>query len=241
MKNKLYPDFDAAVADIPDGATLMFAEFGGLGAPQNLIAALHRQGARHLTGIANEHGGTDGRVDVGTLIAAGQVDKMICSITAPPHPSRVTPFVRRYNAGQIDGELVPQGTLAERIRAAAAGIGGFYTPAGIGTEIAAGRETRTIDGREYLLEYPLPADYAFIRAWQADTFGNLRFRLAQRNFNPIMAMAARTTLVEVENPILPAGALDPDHIHTPGVYVHRIVAIPPHRLFLSGTPTTQPM
>ena len=233
MKNKVYNSFDAAVADIPDGATLMFADFGGIGAPQNLIAALHRQDARHLTGIANEHGGTDGRVDVGTLIAAGQVDKMICSITAPTHPSRVTPFVRRYNAGEIDGELVPQGTLAERIRAAASGLGGFYTPTGVGTEIAA--------GREYLLEHPLPADYAFIRAWQADTFGNLRFRLAQRNFNPIMAMAARTTLVEVENPILPAGALDPDDIHTPGVYVHRIVAIPPHRLFLSGTPTTQPM
>ena len=235
MKNKVYNSFDAAVADIPDGATIMFADFGGLGAPQNLIAALHRQGARHLTGIANEHGGTDGRVDVGTLIAAGQVDKMICSITAPTHPSRVTPFVHRYNAGQIDGELVPQGTLAERIRAAAAGIGGFYTPAGVGTEIAAGRETRTIDGREYLLEHPLPAGYAFIRAWQADTFGNLRFRLAQRNFNPIMAMAARTTLVEVENPIAAAGDLDPDHIHTPGVYVHRIIAIPPHRLFLSET------
>lgn len=232
MKNKVYASFDAAVADIPDGAVIMFADFGGIGAPQNLIAALHRQGARHLTGIANEHGGTDGRVDVGTLIAAGQVDKMICSITAPTHPSRVTPFVRRYNAGQIDGELVPQGTLAERIRAAAAGVGGFYTPAGVGTEMAAGQETRYIDGREYLLEYPLPADYAFVRAWEADTLGNLRFRLAQRNFNPIMAMAAAITLVEVENPILAAGELDPDDIHTPGVYVDRIVAIPPDCLFL---------
>ena len=232
MKNKLYPNFDAAVADIPDGAVIMFADFGGVGAPQNLIAALHRQGARHLTGISNEHGGTDGRVDVGTLIAAGQVDKMICSITAPTHPSRVTPFVRRYNAGEIDGELAPQGTLAERIRAAGAGIGGFYTPAGVGTEIAAGKESRIIDGREYLLEYPLPADYAFIRAWQADTFGNLRFRLAQRNFNPLMAMAAGITLVEVENPIVAAGELDPDDIHTPGVYVARLVEIPPDRLFL---------
>ena len=232
MKNKIYPSFDAAVADIPDGAVIMFADFGGIGAPQNLIAALHRQGAKHLTGIANEHGGTDGRVDVGTLIAAGQVDKMICSITAPTHPSRVTPFVHRYNAGQIDGELVPQGTLAERIRAAASGIGGFYTPTGVGTEIAAGKETRRINGRQYLLEYPLPADYAFIRAWQADTVGNLRFRLAQRNFNPLMAMAAGITLVEVENPILAGGDLDPDDIHTPGVYVDRIVAIPPDCLFL---------
>ena len=232
MRNKRYASFAAAVADIPDGATIMFADFGGIGAPQNLIAALHWQGAKNLTGISNEHGGTDGRVDVGTLIEAGQVRKMICSITAPTHPSRVTPFVRRYNAGEIDGELVPQGTLAERIRAAAAGIGGFYTPTGVGTEIAAGRECREIDGRAYLLEFPLPADYAFIRAWQADAGGNLRFRLAQRNFNPIMAMAATTTLVEVENPVVAAGELDPDQIHVPGVYVDRIVEIPPGSLFL---------
>lgn len=232
MKDKVYRSFDAAVADIPDGAVIMFADFGGIGAPQNLIAALHRQGARRLTGISNEHGGTDGRVDVGTLIAAGQVDKMICSITAPTHPSRVTPFVQRYNAGEMAGELVPQGTLAERIRAAGAGLGGFYTPTGIGTEIAAGKESRVINGREYLLEFPLSADYAFIRAWQADTAGNLRFRLAQRNFNPIMAMAAATTLVEVENPILAAGELDPDDIHLPGVYVDRLVEIPADCLFL---------
>ena len=232
MKTKVYRSFDAAVADIPDRAVIMFADFGGIGAPQNLIAALHRQGARHLTGISNEHGGTDGRVDVGTLIAAGQVDKMICSITAPTHPSRVTPFVQRYNAGEMDGELVPQGTLAERIRAAGAGLGGFYTPTGVGTEIAAGKESRIIAGREYLLEFPLSADYAFIRAWQADTAGNLRFRLAQRNFNPIMAMAAATTLVEVENPIVAAGELDPDDIHLPGVYVDRLVTIPADCLFL---------
>ena len=232
MRNKLYPDFDRAVADIPDGATIMFGDFGGIGAPQNLIAALLRQGAKDLTGIANEHGGTDGRVDVGTLIEAGRMRKMVCSITAPTHPSRVTPFVRKYNAGEIEGELTPQGTLAERIRAAAAGIGGFYTPAGAGTEIAAGKESRQIAGRAYLLEYPLPADYAFIRAWQADTRGNLRFRLAQRNFNPIMAMAARLTLVEVENPVAPAGELDPDDIHVPGVYVDRIVEIPPDCRFL---------
>ena len=232
MKNKIYPSFDAVVADIPDGATIMFADFGGIGAPQNLIAALHWQGAKDLTGISNEHGGTDGRIDVGTLIEAGRMKKMVCSITAPTHPSRATPFVRRYNAGEIDGELVPQGTLAERIRAAGAGIGAFYTPTGAGTEIAAGKECREIDGRTYLLEYPLPADYAFIRAWQADTFGNLRFRLAQRNFNPIMAMAATVTLVEVENRVVAAGTLDPDQIHVPGVYVDRIVEIPPDCLFL---------
>ncbi len=232
MKNKAFPDFDGAVADVPDGATIMFGDFGGIGAPQNLIAALHRQGAKGLTGISNEHGGTDGRVDVGTLIESGRVKKMVCSITAATHPSRVTPFVRLYNSGEVDGELVPQGTLAERIRAGGAGIGGFYTPAGAGTEIAKGKETRDFGGRSYLLEYPLVADYAFIRAWQADTLGNLRFRMAQRNFNPIMAMAARVTLVEVENPVVSTGELDPDDIHVPGVYVDRIVEIPPDKLFI---------
>ena len=232
MKSKVFATFDAAVTDIPDGATIMFGDFGGIGAPQNLISALHRQGAGNLTAISNEHGGTDGRVDVGTLIEAGRVKKMVCSITASTHPSRVTPFVRKYNAGEIDGELVPQGTLAERIRAGGAGIGGFFTPTGVGTAIAQGRETRMIDDRNYLLEFPLVADYAFIRAWQADTFGNLRFRLAQRNFNPPMAMAATTTIVEVESPVLNLGELDPDEIHLPGVYVNRVVAIPPGKLFI---------
>lgn len=232
MKSKVVPTFDAAVKDVPNGATIMFGDFGGLGAPQNLIAALHRQGATDLTGISNEHGGTDGRVDVGTLIEAGRVSQMVCSITAPTHPSRVTPFVRLYNAGHLEAELVPQGTLAERIRAGGAGIGGFFTPTAAGTEIAKDKETREIGGRNYVLELPLQADYAFIRAWQADAFGNLRFRLAQRNFNPIMAMAARITLVEVENPVLPPGALDPDDIHVPGVYVDRVVEIPPDKLNL---------
>ena len=232
MNQKIYPSFDAAVADVSHGATLMLGDFGGLGAPQNLVAALYRLGTGGLTVISNEHGGTDGRVDVGTLVEAGRVAKMICSITASTHPSRVTPFVRRYNAGEIDAELVPQGTLAERIRAGGAGIGAFFTPTGVGTEVAQGRECREIDGRRHLLEYPLKADFAFIRAWQADTGGNLRFRLAQRNFNPIMAMAARVTVVEVENPVVAAGGLDPDDIHVPGVYVNRIVEIPPDRMFL---------
>jgi 3-oxoadipate CoA-transferase alpha subunit len=131
-----------------------------------------------------------------------------------------------YNNDEVDAELVPQGTLAERIRAAAAGIGAFYTPASVGTELAAGKEHRDIDGRTYVLEYPLHADYAFIRAWKADTVGNLQFRLAQRNFNPIMAMAARITVVEVENDIVAVGELDPDQIHVPGVYVDRLVRIP---------------
>ena len=232
MKQKVFPTFDAAMGDVADGATVMVGDFGGIGAPQNLLAALYRRGAGDLTVISNEHGGTDGRVDVGTLIEADRVSKMVCSITAATHPSRVTPFVRKYNAGEVDSELVPQGTLAERIRAGGAGIGAFYTPTGAETEIAAGKECREMGGRKYLLEYPLKADFALIRAWQADTLGNLRFRLAQRNFNAIMAMAARVTVVEVENPVVAAGQLDPDDIHVPGVYVNRIVEIPPDQMFL---------
>ena len=227
MKNKIYQTFDEAVADVPDGAVFMSPGFGGVGVPRNLLAALHRQGARNLTGISNNAGTLDAKVDVGTLVAAGQVKKMICAFTAPTHPSQVTPFVRMYNNGEVDAELVPQGTLAERIRAAAAGIGAFYTPASVGTELAEGKEHREIRGRVYVLEYPLEADYALIRAWRADAFGNLQFRLAQRNFNPIMAMAARTTIVEVENDIVAVGELDPDQIHVPGVYVDRLVRIPP--------------
>jgi 3-oxoacid CoA-transferase A subunit len=227
MKNKIYRTFDEAVADVPDGSVFMSPGFGGVGVPRNLLAALHRQGAKNLTGISNNAGTMDDKVDVGTLIAAGQVKKMYCAFTAATHPSQVTPFVRMYNEGKVDAELLPQGTLAERIRAAAAGIGAFYTPASVGTELAEGKEHREINGRTYVLEYPLHADYAFIRAWKADTFGNLQFRLSQRNFNPIMAMAARITIVEVENDIVAAGELEPDHIHVPSVYVDRLVRIPP--------------
>ena len=227
MKDKTYQTFDEAVADIPDGSVFMSAGFGGVGVPRNILAAVRRQGAKNLTGISNNGGTLDAKVDVGTLIAAGQVKKMYCAFTAATHPSQVTPFVRMYNNNEIDAEVIPQGTLAERIRAAAAGIGAFFTPTSVGTELAAGKEQREIDGRRYVLEYPLHADYAFIRAWKADTFGNLQFRLTQRNFNPIMAMAARVTIVEVENDIVPMGELDPDQIHVPGVYVDRLVRIPP--------------
>jgi len=233
MKNKVYSTFDEAVADIPDGSTIMFPGFGNVGIPRNLIAALLRQGSKNHTGISNGHGAgmhpgasAEEVVDVGTLIAAGRMQKMICAFTSPTHPSRITPFVRMYNNDEIEAETVPQGTLAERIRAAGAGIGAFYTPTSVGTELAANKEHRVINGRTYVLEYPLPADYAFIRTWKADTFGNLQFRLAQLNFNPIMAMAAKTTIVEAENAIVEPGGLDPDHIHTPGIYVNRIVRIP---------------
>ena len=226
MKSKVFSTFDEAVADIPDGSTIMFPGFGGTGMPRNLIVALHRQGAKNLTGISNGHGGR-GEADVGMLIEAHQMRKMICAFTAPTHPSRIVPFVQMYNDGEIEAELVPQGTLAERIRAAAAGVGGFYTPTSVGTELAEGKEHREFDGRTHVLEYPLPADYAFIRAWKADTFGNLQFRLTQRNFNPIMAMAATTTIVEVENDVVEMGEIDPDHVHVPGIYVNRMVRIPP--------------
>ena len=227
MKNKVYDSLDAAVADIADGSTIMFAGFGLAGLPRNLIAALLRQGAKNLTGISNNHGRVGNLMDIGRLIEAGRLKKMVCAFTAATHPSQVLAFERLYEAGEIEAELVPQGTLAERIRSAGAGIGGFYTPTGLGTELALGKEHRVIDGREYLLEYPLHADYAFIRAYRADSWGNLQYRLTQRNFNPIMAQAARITIVEVEEEILGPGALDPDHVHTPGIFVDRVVRIPP--------------
>ena len=225
MKSKILSTFDEAVADIPDGAIIMFPGFGGVGAPQNLIAAIHRKGVKDITGISNDHGGLDGRMDVGTLVEAGQIRKLVCAFTAMPHPSMITPFARLYEEGSIEGELVPQGTLAERIRVAGAGIGAFYTPTSVGTEVAEGKEHRVIDGRTYVLEYPLPADFALIRACRADTAGNLQYRKSQRNFNPIMAAAAAVTIVEVENPIEEPGAIPPDEVHTPGIYVNRIVWI----------------
>ena len=228
MRSKVYDTFDEAVADVPSGSTIMVPGFAGPGTPRNLIAALLRQGATDLTAISNHPGAGpfDHRVDLATLIEAGRVRKVVCSFTAAPHPSQATHFEKLYNSGKAEGELVPQGTLAERIRAAGAGIGAFYTPTGVGTEMSEGKEHRVIDGKEYLLEYPLHADYALIRAYRSDTFGNLQYRLSQRNFNPIMAMAARVTLVEVEEEIIALGAMDPDQVHTPGICVDRVVRIP---------------
>ena len=236
MKNKVYASMDEAVADIPDDVAIMSPGFAGVGVPRNLLAALSRQGAKGLTVISNNAGTIDELADVGTLIEAGQVKKVICAFTASPHPSIVTPFVRMYNEGSIDAELVPQGTLAERVRAAAAGIGGFFTPTSVGTELAEGKEHREIDGRTHVLEYPLHAEYALIRAWKADKLGNLQFRLALRNFNPVMAMAATTTIVEVENEVLEPGELDPDQIHVSGIYVDRIVKIPEDGIWSGAKP-----
>ena len=192
MKNKVYASFDEAVADVPDGATFMSGGFASIGVPRNLISALVRQGAKELTGISNNSGGQGEVVDVGKLVENGQIRKMVCAFTAAPHPSRAAMFEKLHEQGLVEAELVPQGTLVERMRAAGAGIGAFYTPTGVGTETAEGKEQRVINGRTYVLEYPLPADYAFVRAYRADTFGNLQFRRSQRNFNPIMAMAAKS-------------------------------------------------
>ena len=226
MRNKIYATFDEAVADIPDDVTVMVPGFGGVGIPRNLVSALSRQGAKKLTVISNGHGVIDDNVDVGTLVENNQVKKMFCAFTAPTHPSVITPFVQKYNDGELEAELLPQGTLAERIRAAGSGIGGFYTPASVGTELAEGKEHREFNGRMHVLELPLPGDYGLIRAWKADTTGNLVFRLTQRNFNPVMAMAATITIVEVENDVVAVGEIEPDNVHVPGIYVDRIVRIP---------------
>ena len=228
MTEKVYATFDAAVADIPDGSSILIAGFGP-GTPWNLVRALYFQGATDLTFIANGTGGAtqDGLISSGTIIEAGRVKKVIAAFTAATHPSRKSVFEEMHEAGKIEAELTPQGTLAERIRAGGAGVPAFYTPAGVGTEIAEGKEHRDFNGRTYLLEHAITADYAFIRAWKADTFGNLIFRRAQRNFNPIMATAARCTIVEVEEAIVAEGALDPDQVHTSGIFVHRLVHIPP--------------
>jgi 3-oxoadipate CoA-transferase alpha subunit len=228
-RSKVVAGFDAAVADIPDGATVAIGGFAMPGVPFNLLAALRRQGAKRLTCVANTTGGAHKprMPDIGALVENGQVAKVICSFTAATRASETLPFTPYHERGEVEAEIVPQGTLAERLRAAGAGIPAFYTPTAVGTELAEGRETRVIGGREYLLEYALPVDVALLRAHQADEAGNLRFRRSQRNFNPVMAMAARLVIVEVEEPILPAGAIDPDDVHTPGILVHRLVQVSP--------------
>src|ERR1700752_2285698 len=220
QKSKQVATFQEAVRDIPDGATIAFGGFAMPGVPFNLIKALLEHGARQLTLVANTTGGAQQprMPDIGMLVENGQVKKVICAFTAATRPTDVLPFTKYYEAGEVEAELVPQGTLAERLRAAGAGIPAFYTPTGVGTELAQGRETRVIDGREYLLEYALPLDYAFIPARTADTAGNLRFHRSQRHFGPVMATAARLTIVEIDEPIVPIGSIDPDDVHTPGIY-----------------------
>ena len=228
MRATISASMTEAVAGIPDGASIMVPGFGGAGTPWNLLTALYHQGAKDLTIISNGAGGTatDPRLKGGgDLVEDGRVSRLIASFTAGTHPSRISKAEQLVHAGEMAAELLPQGTLAERIRAGGAGIPAFFTPAGVGTMLAEAKEHRTFGGREYVIEEGLTADYALIRAWKADTAGNLVFRRAARNFNPIMAMAARHTLVEVEEPILEAGALDPDQIHLPGIYVECLVPI----------------
>jgi 3-oxoacid CoA-transferase subunit A len=213
--NKVVASSDAAVADIKDGATVMASGFGLCGNPENLIAALHRKGVKDLTVISNNCGTTD--LGLGILLKARQIRKIVASYVGENKE-----FERQFLSGEIEVELVPQGTLAERIRAGGAGIGGFYTATGVGTKVAEGKETRVIDGREYLLELPLIADFALVYAWKADTWGNLVYRRTTRNFGPMMCAAARTTIVEAQHVVAP-GELDPDLVQTPSVYVKRVV------------------
>jgi 3-oxoadipate CoA-transferase, alpha subunit len=210
-------DADAAVADVADGATVLIGGFGTAGQPVELIDALRRRGARDLTVVNNNAG--NGDTGLAALLAAGLVRKIICSF---PRQTDSWVFDGLYRSGRIELEVVPQGTLAERMRAAGAGIGAFYCPTGVGTPLAEGKEVREIDGREYLLEYPLRGDVALVKAHLADTEGNLVYRRTARNFGPVMASAASVTVAQVER-VLPAGGLDPEAVVTPGIYVDRVV------------------
>jgi 3-oxoacid CoA-transferase A subunit len=216
MKQKIYSDIDAAIADVPDAARMMFGGFGGAGFPNNLIQALARKGTRNIFAISNNCGTRDG--ELGILFKLNRIRHIIASFPGP-HSNH---FQERLAAKEVTIELVPQGILCERMRAAAAGLLGFYTAVGVGTEVAAGKEERTIDGKRCILEMPIHADFAFIKAEKADELGNLTYRLAAQNFNPIMAMAAKTTIVEVEE-IVPTGSIDPESVMTPAIFVHRIV------------------
>jgi 3-oxoadipate CoA-transferase alpha subunit len=218
MIDKTVSTLADAVAGVPDGATVLIGGFGGAGQPADLIDALIEQGARDLTIVNNNAG--NGETGLAALMKAGRVRRIICSF---PRQADSHVFDGLYRAGKIELELVPQGNLAERIRAAGAGIGGFFTPTGFGTQLAQGKETRNINGRDYVLEYPIKADFALIKAQRGDRWGNLVYRKAARNFNPIMAMAAACTVAQVDQ-IVPLGALDPEHIVTPGIFVQRVVS-----------------
>ena len=213
--NKVLPSAEAAVALIPDGATILMGGFGLCGIPENLIEALHARGTTNLTLISNNAGVDD--FGIGILLKARQVRKMISTYVGENKE-----FERQFLTGEIEVELVPQGTFAERIRAGGAGIGGFFTPTAYGTIVAEGKETRTIDGKPYVLEKPLHADFAFVKAWKGDHVGNLVYRRTARNFNPVMATAARVTIAEVEHLVEP-GQIDPDHVVTPGIFVKHII------------------
>ena len=216
MKQKIFATLDQAVADIPDGAKIMFGGFGGAGFPNNLIQALVRKGTKNITAISNNCGTREG--ELGLMFKNNQIKHVIASFPGP----HANYFQDRFAAKEVTLELVPQGILCERMRAAAAGLHGFYTTVGAGTEVALGKEERVIEGQRCILEMPIRADFALIKAQKADSLGNLTYRLAARNFNPIMAMAAKTTIVEVDE-IVPVGTFDPENVMTPAIFVHRIV------------------
>lgn len=214
MIDKRVKDAAEAIRDIPDNAVLMVGGFGLSGLPENCLAALLRKGTKGLTCISN-NAGVDG-FGIGLLLKTRQVRKMISSYVGENEE-----FERQLLSGELDVELIPQGTLSERIRAGGAGIPAFFTPAGVGTEVAEGKETRTFDGKVYLMERWLRADFSLVKAWKGDTLGNLIYRGTARNFNPMMASAGNITIAEVEELVQP-GELDPNMVHTPGIYVHRI-------------------
>jgi 3-oxoacid CoA-transferase subunit A len=219
--NKLCASAAEAVADIPDNATLMAGGFGLCGIPENLILALRDRGTRGLTVISNNCGVDDW--GLGPLLQARQIKKMISSYVGENRE-----FERQYLSGELEVELCPQGTLAERIRAGGAGIPAFFTPTGYGTLVAEGKETRQFEGRWYVMERALFADFAIVKAWKADTHGNLVYRKTARNFNPMMASAARVTIAEVEE-VVQAGEIDPDSVHTPGIFVKRVIRGPSYQ------------
>lgn len=219
MINKIVPSAAQALADVPDGATVMIGGFGTAGLPNELIDALIEQGAKDLTIVNNNAG--NGDTGLAALLAKKRVRKIICSF---PRQADSHHFDALYRSGQIELELVPQGNLAERIRAAGAGIGGFFTPTGYGTELAKGKETREIDGRMYVLESPIHADYALIKAEAGDRWGNLIYRMTARNFGPVMAMAAKVTVATVHR-IVELGGFDPEAVVTPGLFVQRVVQV----------------
>ncbi len=213
--NKVFPSVAEALFDLTDGATIMAGGFGLCGIPENLIRAIRDKGVKDLTFISNNAGIDD--EGLGLLLQTRQVKKMISSYVGE---NKI--FEQQFLNGELEVELVPQGTLAERIRAGGAGIPAFYTPTGVGTKVAEGKEVRVFDGKEYLLERGLTADFAIIKAWKGDRWGNLVYRKTARNFNPMMATAARVTIAEVEE-LVELGDIDPDLVHTPGIFVQRVV------------------
>jgi 3-oxoadipate CoA-transferase, alpha subunit len=221
MIDKISPSLRQAVADLHDGASIMISGFGDAGAPHELMDAVIEHGATDLTIISNNAGA--GETGIAALIKANRVRKVICSF---PRQAASHHFDARYRAGQVELELVPQGNLAARIQAAGSGLGAIYTPTGYGTLLAEGKETREIDGRNYVLEYPIHADFALIKARAGDRWGNLVYRKVARNFGPIMAMAAKTTIAQVAE-VVELGALDPEAVVTPGIFVNRVVQVAP--------------